>query len=104
MLDQPAAHDRTDAGGDRGESRPGADGLPTPRFIEGRADDGEASGTSSAPRDALNGARDDQLTDVLRRGRSRSTRARRERRRQKDAPSAEAIAQRTADQQQRGEK
>ena len=74
VLDQPAADDRADRGGDRAESRPRADRAPALGVVERRADDREAARHEERRADALQRAAGDQHARRSARGRSGPTR------------------------------
>ena len=64
MLDEPAAQDRADGGGDGGEAGPGADGAAAICFVECGADDGEAAGHKKRGAQALHGSRQNQFVNA----------------------------------------
>src|ERR1051325_11169970 len=104
MFDKPAAEHWSDRGSDRGKSGPRANRFATFVFVERRADERETSGHEQCAADSLHCASDDQLFDV------RGKTAERGRDREdhdadvEDATASITIAERTADEQERGEK
>src|ERR1035438_4778350 len=61
MLDEPAAENGPEGGGDGGETGPCADGLAAAGLIEGGTDNGEAAGDEERGADSLNAAGEEKL-------------------------------------------
>ena len=66
VIDDPAAQQRADGGGDGGEARPGADGAAAFALGEGSADQGQRTGNEQRRADALQRPRGDQLRCIAR--------------------------------------
>jgi hypothetical protein len=64
MLNQPAAKDRPNRGGDGRKSRPSTDGLAATFLVERGTDNREAPGHQQCSPHTLNAPRDDQLVNV----------------------------------------
>ena len=66
VIDDPAAQQRADGGGDGGEARPGADGAAAFALGKGGADQGQRTGNEQRRADALHRPRGDQLRGIAR--------------------------------------
>ena len=64
MLNQPAAKDRPNGGGDRGEPRPRSDRLTTTLLVERRTDNRKTAGHQKCSSHTLNAPGDDEQMDV----------------------------------------
>ncbi len=104
VLDQPAAEDGPEGGGDRAGGRPRPDGEPSLLFGERRAQDGEAARHEERRTHALHRARDHELPHTARQPAGAGRRGEEHDPARIDATPAEPISQRAADQQERGEK
>ena len=63
MIDEPAAEDGTNRGGNGAEAGPGADRAPAFFFSKGAADNGEAARNEKRGSKSLSGARNNQLAN-----------------------------------------
>src|ERR1041385_1018868 len=104
MFHQPAAEHWSNRGSNRGKSRPRSDRFTTLVFVEGSADEGETSRHEQCAADSLHCASDDQLLDVRSKAAERGGNREDHDADVEDATASIAIAERTADEQQRGEK
>jgi hypothetical protein len=103
MFDQPSTHYRADAGSDRAKARPGSDRATAFVLCERTADDGKTAGNEERRAKSLKCAGGDQLSDVG--GKSARSRGARKKRDpdQKNAATPVVIAERTANEEKRGE-
>ena len=100
-LDEPAAQDGADSGGNRGEPRPRPDGLPAPLFAEIGADERQTSRHKESRAHALHSARDDKLGYVRSQPAPDRSESEEQHACREDAPAPQTVAERAADQHQR---
>ena len=98
VIDDPAAHQRPDGGGDGGDACPGADGAPAFTLGEGRADEGKRTGYEQRRAGALHGPGRDQLHDLAREAAAQRRRAEQRNAGDERAAPSEPVAGGTANQ------
>jgi hypothetical protein len=103
VVDERAADERPDGGGDAPEARPGADRLRPVGRDEGALDHRQAARGQQRPAHALQHAGDDQRLRVGRDAAQQGGEGEPRRADHEDPPPAEAVAQRAAEQDQAGQ-
>src|SRR5579859_7029334 len=103
MLNQPAAENGSNRGGDRGKTRPCADRLAPVLIVERCTDNGEASRYKQGSSHSLNASGNEQLIDVRSRAASGRSGGEDPHTNHEDQTAANHVAQGASDKNQRSQ-